>query len=148
MSRHPNRMREYRHAAGLTQQELADAAGAGSVTIVRAETGKQEPTLDLALQLAAALYCTVDDLFGDEAPPDPPDDMSEAERGRRIDLAAARRSPRGEDDTPGAHWHICEDCGAAHPCADPATCRAQKHTAEEAIDYLNRRIAADAEVTS
>jgi putative transcriptional regulator len=63
----PNRLRDYRTRARLTQQQLADKAGAARVTIARAESGTQEPTLDLARRLAAALDCGLDDLFGDEA---------------------------------------------------------------------------------
>ena len=63
---HPNRLREHREAAGHTQQRLADLVGASRVTIVRAEIGQQEPSLDLALRLAHALDTTVEQLFGDD----------------------------------------------------------------------------------
>jgi putative transcriptional regulator len=64
---HPNRLREHREAAGHTQQRLADLVGASRVTIVRAEIGRQAPSLDLALRLAHALDTTVEQLFGDDA---------------------------------------------------------------------------------
>jgi putative transcriptional regulator len=50
-----NRIRALREASGMTQGELAAAVGAGRVTINRIEQGSQEPTLDLARKLAAAL---------------------------------------------------------------------------------------------
>jgi putative transcriptional regulator len=59
----PNRLREFREAAGFTQQQLADEVGADRTTVVRAERGAQQPTLGLADRLADALGTTVDALF-------------------------------------------------------------------------------------
>jgi putative transcriptional regulator len=66
MPTHPNRVREYREDAGITQQELADDIGAGRVTVNRWEQGHQEPSLHQAIQLCSALDTSLDDLFGDE----------------------------------------------------------------------------------
>ncbi|MBM4131360.1 helix-turn-helix transcriptional regulator [bacterium] len=59
-----NRLRERRKAAGgLTQQELAERAGVTRQSIISIEGGKYRPSVELALMLARALGCTVDDLF-------------------------------------------------------------------------------------
>lgn len=59
-----NTLRERRKAAGgLTQQELAERAGVTRQSIISIEGGKYRPSVELALMLARALGCTVDDLF-------------------------------------------------------------------------------------
>jgi putative transcriptional regulator len=59
----PGRLREYRKAAGLTQAELAKAAGVDSVHVSRMERGERVPGIDTACKLAAALRCSVCDLL-------------------------------------------------------------------------------------
>lgn len=51
----PNRLRAYREAAGMTQQHLADLCEVSRETISRIETGRNEPSVGLALQIAAQL---------------------------------------------------------------------------------------------
>ncbi len=59
-----NRLREYRQkSGGLTQQGLADMAGVTRQSIISIEQGKYRPTVELALRLARALGCSVEDLF-------------------------------------------------------------------------------------
>jgi len=59
-----NRLREYRKkAGGMTQQSLADKAGVTRQSIISIEQGKYRPTVELALRLARALGCVVEDLF-------------------------------------------------------------------------------------
>lgn len=59
-----NRLRDRRKAAGgLTQQELAERAGVTRQSIISIEGGKYRPSVELALLLARALGCTVDELF-------------------------------------------------------------------------------------
>jgi putative transcriptional regulator len=59
-----NALRERRKAAGgLTQQELAERAGVTRQSIISIEQGKYRPSVELALLLARALGCTVEDLF-------------------------------------------------------------------------------------
>jgi len=59
-----NVLRERRKAAGgLTQQELAERAGVTRQSIISIEQGKYRPSVELALLLARALCCTVEDLF-------------------------------------------------------------------------------------
>ena len=63
MSELPNRIRELRRARGLTQTELARAAGVTAEQVSRWETGRR-PTMLLttARRLAAALGVRIDDL--------------------------------------------------------------------------------------
>ncbi|MGN0038046.1 MAG: helix-turn-helix transcriptional regulator [Coriobacteriales bacterium] len=51
----PNRLRAYREGIGITQQRLADLCGVSRETISRIETGRNEPGVGLALQIAAQL---------------------------------------------------------------------------------------------
>jgi transcriptional regulator with XRE-family HTH domain len=60
------RIRAARQRAGLTQQRLAEAIGAGRVTVVRWEHGQQEPSIHQAAELAKALGMSLDQLFGPE----------------------------------------------------------------------------------
>lgn len=52
-----------RRAAGLTQAELAEAAGVSRKTINTVENGVFVPSTVLALRLAQVLGCSVHDLF-------------------------------------------------------------------------------------
>jgi len=59
-----NHLRKFRkQAGGLTQQGLANLAGVTRQSIISIEQGKYRPTVELALRLARALGCTVEDLF-------------------------------------------------------------------------------------
>jgi putative transcriptional regulator len=93
-----NRLREHREAAGLTQQDLADAVGAGRTTIIRAEQGTQSPTLELADRIADELCTTIDELFGD---PDRETLDGAYYRGRRDERDDLERARRLAADTPG-----------------------------------------------
>ena len=57
-----NRIKEMRMAAGLTQQQLADAVGVSSRTIISIETGRYNPSLLLAYRLARMFGTTVEEL--------------------------------------------------------------------------------------
>lgn len=59
----PNGVRSKRLAAGLTQQELADRVSVSRQTIGAIEAGTSGCGVELALRLAAALACRVEDLF-------------------------------------------------------------------------------------
>lgn len=52
-----------RRAAGLTQADLAEAAGVSRKTINTVENGIFVPSTLLALRLAQVLGCSVHDLF-------------------------------------------------------------------------------------
>ena len=58
------RIRELRTAAGITQQELADAALATRQTIIAIEAGKYAPSLELAFRIARALGEPFEAVFG------------------------------------------------------------------------------------
>jgi molybdate-binding protein/DNA-binding XRE family transcriptional regulator len=57
-------LRSRRVAAGLSQSELAQRVGASRQALHAIESGRQVPSTVLALQLARALRCRVEDLFG------------------------------------------------------------------------------------
>jgi putative transcriptional regulator len=56
-------LKDVRTAAGLTQAELAERVGVSRKTINTVENGVFTPSTLLALKLAKALKCKVDDLF-------------------------------------------------------------------------------------
>jgi len=56
-------LRQQRAAAGLSQGELADRIGVSRQALSAIEAGRQVPSTALALELAHALHCTVDQLF-------------------------------------------------------------------------------------
>lgn len=57
------KVREYREKAGLKQSELADLVHARRETIVHLENGRYNPSLKLAMDIAAVFHVTVEDLF-------------------------------------------------------------------------------------
>lgn len=57
-------IRALRTAAGITQQELADAALATRQTIIAIEAGKYAPSLELAFRIARALGAPFETVFG------------------------------------------------------------------------------------
>jgi putative transcriptional regulator len=56
-------LKDARTAAGLTQAELAERVGVSRKTINTVENGVFIPSTLLALKLAKALKCKVEDLF-------------------------------------------------------------------------------------
>jgi transcriptional regulator with XRE-family HTH domain len=56
-------VRKERERRGITQVELARAAGSSQAALSRLERGEQEPSLALALAVAAALDMTYAALF-------------------------------------------------------------------------------------
>ena len=59
-----NRVRERRRAAsGMTQEELAGRVKVTRQSIISIERGRYRPGVALALRLARALECRVEDLF-------------------------------------------------------------------------------------
>jgi putative transcriptional regulator len=58
-----NRLREAREAKGWTQAELAGRIGVSRKTVNTVENGVFIPSTVVALKLAAALECRVEDLF-------------------------------------------------------------------------------------
>ena len=58
-----NRIRAFRKAAGLRQEDLARELGVTRQSINAIENNKYDPTLALAFHLAAELGVRVDELF-------------------------------------------------------------------------------------
>jgi molybdate-binding protein/DNA-binding XRE family transcriptional regulator len=58
-----NRLREKRQALGLSQKQLADAANITRQAVAAVESNQYSPATSVALQLARALRCRVEDLF-------------------------------------------------------------------------------------
>ena len=59
------RLRAFREAAGLTQKELAAAAGLGRLSVIRYEAGETEPSWSVVCRLAEAIGKTPDAFLGD-----------------------------------------------------------------------------------
>jgi putative transcriptional regulator len=58
-----NSLKEERARLGLTQAELAERVGVSRKTVNTVENGVFVPSTTLALKLAAALGCRVEDIF-------------------------------------------------------------------------------------
>lgn len=56
------KVREYRTAAGLTQQQLAERAHVSSRTIISIEKGQYSPSLMLAYRMAEVFGVSVEEL--------------------------------------------------------------------------------------
>ena len=61
-----DRIAQLRRAAGLSQSSLAAAAGIRPATLSEIETGKGNPRLETLQAIAAALRCSVADLFASD----------------------------------------------------------------------------------
>jgi len=64
MSLDKNRLREFRENRGMSQEALAKKVGVTRQTIISIEGSRYVPSLVLALRLARAFKCKVEDLFG------------------------------------------------------------------------------------
>ncbi|MBB1294113.1 MAG: putative transcriptional regulator [Pseudoalteromonas rhizosphaerae] len=58
-----NHIAEFRKAAGLSQQELADAIAVSRKTISTVETSRFTPSVIIALKIARQFETTVEQLF-------------------------------------------------------------------------------------
>lgn len=58
-----NRVRELRTAAGMTQQQLAEAVRVSARTIISLEKEQYNPSLLLAYRIAEVFGTTVEDLY-------------------------------------------------------------------------------------
>ena len=58
-----NRVRELRMAAGMTQQQLAEAVRVSARTIISLEKEQYNPSLLLAYRIAELFGTTVEDLY-------------------------------------------------------------------------------------
>ncbi len=60
-----NRLRVWRAERRWSQEALASTLGVSRQTINSIETGKYDPSLKLAFQLARAFDCRIEDIFDD-----------------------------------------------------------------------------------
>ena len=58
-----NSLKVYRAREDLTQGELADRVGVSRQTINSIETGRYDPSLELAFKLSHEFDCRVEDIF-------------------------------------------------------------------------------------
>ncbi|MGH7184391.1 MAG: helix-turn-helix transcriptional regulator [Nitrospiraceae bacterium] len=58
-----NRLKSLRTATGLSQGDLAQTAGLSCQAVYAIETSRYLPTTPVALRLAKALHCRVEDIF-------------------------------------------------------------------------------------
>ena len=58
-----NRMKELRERDGLTQEQLSKKVGVSRQSIVAIETGKYNPSLELAFKIAKEFQCSIEDVF-------------------------------------------------------------------------------------
>ena len=58
-----NRLKEYRARLGVNQQEMGKLVGTSRQTISQIERGDYSPSVTLALKLAKACDCMVEDIF-------------------------------------------------------------------------------------
>lgn len=66
-------LKEIRLARGMTQKEVADACGLGSVAYCYYENERRQPKPDTLKKLAAVFGCTVDALLEEKGEPDADD---------------------------------------------------------------------------
>ena len=59
----PSPIRAARIAAGMTQQQLADALGIAQQSVTRWETGEREPRVSTLKRIAAVLGCDLSALL-------------------------------------------------------------------------------------
>ncbi len=83
-----NHVREWRERRGWSQQTLALRVGASRQTVNAIEAGRTAPATVLALRLAAALSCRVEDLF---QVPDPDLEVTAALVGETREIADGAR---------------------------------------------------------
>ena len=76
-----NGVRAARTAWGLTQADLAEAAGVTRQTVVAGEAGDYAPSVYLALAIAGRLGSTVEELFGEQPGADRPGTRDAVEAG-------------------------------------------------------------------
>lgn len=62
------RIQEKRIAAGMTQEQLAEAVELSAVFVSQIETGNRKPSLDTIVKIAIALHVSVDTLLKDSLP--------------------------------------------------------------------------------
>ena len=82
-----NRVRQVREARGVSQIALAAATGLSRQSVGAIEAGRAVPAVDVALRLARALGCPVEQLFGVAEPPRLTPEFSSSPMSGRVALA-------------------------------------------------------------
>lgn len=83
-----NQVRAQREARGLSQHALAERAQLSRQSVGAIEAGRATPAVDVALRLARALDCRVEELFGaPHAPATISAELVDAARGERVAIA-------------------------------------------------------------
>ena len=91
------KIRAYRKAKGLSQQELADQLHVVRQTVSKWEQGLSVPDADLLIALSGALETPVSSLLGEENPPEQTQSDSLRQLGQKleeINLQLARQKTR------------------------------------------------------
>lgn len=57
------KLKEYRQAAGLTQEELANQVSVRRETIIRLEAGRYNPSLKMAIDISRAVNTPIEEIF-------------------------------------------------------------------------------------
>lgn len=89
-----NRVRQRREARALSQVILAERAGLTRQSLSAIEAGRATPSVEVALRIARALDCRVEDLFGAE----------EGDPALRVELLGDRTSSRVALAHVREHW--------------------------------------------
>ena len=58
-----NRIKVLRTKYGLTQEQLSKKVGVSRQSIIAIETGKYNPSLELAFKIAKQFHCSIEDVF-------------------------------------------------------------------------------------
>lgn len=65
---HPNTLRTLREKAGIRQDVFAKQLNVSAKHLFTIESGRQDPSLRLAIQICTILQCSLDDLYPDVRP--------------------------------------------------------------------------------
>lgn len=118
----PNRVRELRQARGLSQIALADRSNLTRQSVHAIEAGRASPAVDVALRLATALDCRVEDLFGGASV------TEEVVNAESVDASTAERVALAQI---GGRWFAYGLVGeTAGLCADGLAALGQRHSGE------------------
>lgn len=131
-----SRLRLARVARGLTQEQLARSAGITRQSIAGIESGRWEPSLRVAIAIAAALGSQVEELFA----PEPPAELAsvnveEDEGSASSRLCLARVGGRTTAFPLGAHASLSPGFRLAHAAVDQPDCMPE-HDAQESMVRL------------
>ncbi|WP_042159923.1 helix-turn-helix transcriptional regulator [Paenibacillus gorillae] len=58
-----HRLKELRASNGWTQENLSEQVGVSRQTIISIESGRYNPSLELAYKIAKTFRCTIEDVF-------------------------------------------------------------------------------------